>query len=282
MQTFDAENSQRLRDALIRLPQVERWIPYDKGFWVVNELAENEKFSKAVWQDGRNTTDRIRSHYPIWNTSDTSLLDFFKIKVSWKPKANKKKCILVNEELYEHMRRHRVAPNEILTIGGDSYKIAGTFQSIPYLSNQKINVYSFILIDPNSVPTPIATFLWQSQENIRRCRRLWIEPFSNWSQQWWRRCQPICVIIWRFHMFMIEMLQSIAWILAAVSLVICLISIFSTVMLDTQTRKGSGNPQGERCLDKGYRQALRTDLSGDLSHRRGVCGGSHVAVSCRF
>ena len=39
------------------------------------------------------------------------------------------------------------------------------------------------------------------------------------------------------EMFALEILQNIAWILAIVSLAICLISIFSTVMLDTQTRK---------------------------------------------
>ena len=50
MQTNAAENGQRLRDKLIHLPQVERWIPYSWGFWKVNELAENEEFSKAVWQ----------------------------------------------------------------------------------------------------------------------------------------------------------------------------------------------------------------------------------------
>ena len=36
---------------------------------------------------------------------------------------------------------------------------------------------------------------------------------------------------------LVEILQSIAWALAVVSLAICMISIFSTVMLDTQTRK---------------------------------------------
>lgn len=51
LQTNAAENVQRLRDKLIHLPQVERWIPYSCGFWKVNELAENEEFSKAVWKD---------------------------------------------------------------------------------------------------------------------------------------------------------------------------------------------------------------------------------------
>ena len=51
LQTNAAENVQRLRDKLIHLPQVERWIPYSWGSWKVNELAENEEFSKAVWKD---------------------------------------------------------------------------------------------------------------------------------------------------------------------------------------------------------------------------------------
>ena len=143
MQTYDAENSQRLRDKLIHLPQVERWIPYSWGYWKIDELAENEEFSKAAWQG-----DRIVTHYRIRNTSDTSLLDFMKIKVNWKPKADKKKCILVNEELYKHMRQHRVAPNDMLTIDNNSYKIAGTFQSIPYVQNMKYDMYTFIVIDP--------------------------------------------------------------------------------------------------------------------------------------
>ena len=147
LQTNAAENAQRLRDKLIHLPQVERWIPYGCGFWQLNELAENEEFSKAAWQDN----SYVISHYKIQTASDTSYLDFFKIKVNWKPKANRKKCILVNEELYKQMRQHHVAPNDILTVDEmDSYQIAGTFQSIPYQGSMRTDIYSFIVIDPKN------------------------------------------------------------------------------------------------------------------------------------
>ena len=101
LHTNAAENGQRLRDKLIHLPQVERWIPYSWGFWKVNELAENEEFSKAVWQGDPYVSHGNVTNYCFRITSDTSYLDFFKIKVNWKPKANRKKCILVNEELYK-------------------------------------------------------------------------------------------------------------------------------------------------------------------------------------
>ena len=232
MQTYDAENSQRLRDKLIHLPQVERWIPYSWGYWKIDELAENEEFSKAAWQG-----DRIVTHYCIRNTSDTSLLDFMKIKVNWKPKADKKKCILVNEELYKHMRQHRVAPNDMLTIDNDSYKIAGTFQSIPYVPNMKYDMYTFIVIDPK--------FSYETNDYILVAKPGEYKEMEVAVDRTIQQLEPTVVAQMStnlrnriaFEMFMVEILQSIAWALAVVSLAICMISIFSTVMLDTQTRK---------------------------------------------
>ena len=232
MQTYDAENSQRLRDKLIHLPQVERWIPYSWGYWKIDELAENEEFSKAVWQG-----DRIVTHYCIRNTSDTSLLDFLKIKVNWKPKADKKKCILVNEELYKHMRQHRVAPNDMLTIDNDSYKIAGTFQSIPYVQNMKYDMYTFIVIDPK--------FSYETNDYILVAKPGEYKEMKVAVDRTIQQLEPTVVAQMStnlrnriaFEMFMVEILQSIVWALAVVSLAICMISIFSTVMLDTQTRK---------------------------------------------
>ena len=238
LQTNAAENAQRLRDKLIHLPQVERWIPYSWGFWQVNELAENEEFSKAAWQGDPYTSYRNVTDYCFRITSDTSYLDFFKIKVNWKPKANRKKCILVNEELYKHMRQYHVAPNDILTVDEmDSYQIAGTFQSIPYQGSMKYDIYSFIVIDPKEAygathyilvakPGEYKEMQIAVDRMIQKLEPAVVKPMSSNLRDYMAR-----------SMFALEILQNIAWILAIVSLAICLISIFSTVMLDTQTRK---------------------------------------------
>ena len=234
MQTNAAENGQRLRDKLIHLPQVERWIPYGCGFWQLNELAENEEFSKAAWQDN----SYVISHYKIQTASDTSYLDFFKIKVNWKPKANRKKCILVNEELYKYMRQYHVAPNDILTVDEmDSYQIAGTFQSIPYQGSMRTDIYSFIVIDPKNAydakhyilvakPGEYKEMQIAVDRIIQKLEPAVVKPMAS-------NLRDYMVL----EMLALEILQNIAWILAIVSLAICLISIFSTVMLDTQTRK---------------------------------------------
>ena len=238
LQTNAAENGQRLRDKLIHLPQVERWIPYSWGFWKVNELAENEELSKAVWQGDSYVSYGNVTNYCFRITSDTSYLDFFKIKVNWKPKANRKKCILVNEELYKYMRQYHVAPNDILTVDEmDSYQIAGTFQSIPYQGSFKIDIYSFIVIDPKEAygathyilvakPGEYKEMQIAVDRMIQKLEPAVVKPMSSNLRDYMAR-----------SMFALEILQNIAWILAIVSLAICLISIFSTVMLDTQTRK---------------------------------------------
>ena len=238
LQTNAAENVQRLRDKLIHLPQVERWIPYSYGFWKVNELAENEEFSKAVWKDDLFVSYSNVTNYKIQMTSDTSYLDFFKIKVNWKPKANRKKCILVNEELYKLMRQYHVAPNDILTVDEmDSYQIAGTFQSVPYEGSMKTDIYSFIVIDPKEAygathyilvakPGEYKEMQVAVDRMIQKLEPAVVKPMSSNLRYYMAR-----------EMFALEILQNIAWILAIVSLAIFLISIFSTVMLDTQTRK---------------------------------------------
>lgn len=238
LQTNAADNGQRLRDKLIHLPQVERWIPYSWGFWRVNELTENEEFSKAAWQGNPYASYGNVTNYKIWTSADTSYLDFFKIKVNWKPKANRKKCILVNEELYKYMRQYHVAPNDILTLDDiDSYQIAGTFQSVPYEGSMKTDIYSFIVIDPKEAydakhyilvakPGEYKEMQIAVDRMIQKLEPAVVKPMSS-------NLRDYMVI----EMLALEILQNIAWILAVVSLAICLISIFSTVMLDTQTRK---------------------------------------------
>ena len=238
LQTNAAENGQRLRDKLIHLPQVERWMPYSWGFWKVNELAENEEFSKAAWQGDPYASYNNVTNYCFRITSDTSYLDFFKIKVNWKPKANRKKCILVNEELYKYMRQYHVAPNDILTVDEmDSYQIAGTFQSIPYQGSMRTDIYSFIVIDPKNAyeakhyilvakPGEYKEMQIAVDRIIQKLEPAVVKPMSS-------NLRDYMVL----EMLALEILQNIAWILAIVSLAICLISIFSTVMLDTQTRK---------------------------------------------
>ena len=238
LQTNAAENRQRLRDKLIHLPQVERWMPYSWGFWKVNELAENEEFSKAAWQGDPYASYNNVTNYKIRTSADTSYLDFFKIKVNWKPKANRKKCILVNEELYKQMRQHHVASNDILTVDEmDSDQIAGTFQWIPYQGSFKIDIYSFIVIDPKEAydarhyilvakPGEYKEMQIAVDRMIQKLEPAVVKPMSSNLRDYMVR-----------DMLALEILQNIAWILAIVSLAICLISIFSTVMLDTQTRK---------------------------------------------
>ena len=138
----------------------------------------------------------------------------------------------------ELMRQYHVAPNDILTVDEmDSYQIAGTFQSVPYEGSVKTDIYSFIVIDPKEAygathyilvakPGEYKEMQVAVDRTIQKLEPAVVKPMSSNLRYYMAR-----------EMFALEILQNIAWILAIVSLAICLISIFSTVMLDTQTRK---------------------------------------------
>ncbi len=241
LRTSEADDKLRLHDALTKLPEVEKSIPYSCGFYRIRELAENETFCNDTWQQEDLFVNSTTTHYKTHLTADTSLLDYFHVRVKWKPKANRTKCILVNEALYRKMHQLGVAPNEMLTVEkGEAqeevFPIAGTFVSMPYQSKDWHERKSFIVIDPMMrsgedyilVPKPGAyKALKASVENtVRRLEPAVVKP-----------------MVFNLHDHLAEamrgpeILQTVCSVLAVVSFAICLMSIFSTVMLDTRARK---------------------------------------------
>ena len=238
LQTHEADDQQRLRDHLTKLPEVEKCIPYSRGFYRVDELTENETFSKTISQYGDVTFRGMITHYQTHFVSDKSWLDFFHVKVNWKPNANRTKCVLVNEVLYQKMRQQGVAPNEMLTIETEGIlPISGTFASIPYQNHDMNDQYSFIVIDPR--------MRFDSEEYILVPKSGEYNAMKTTVEKTIRELEPAVdknmAVNLRENlateMGTLEVLRIAITILAIVSFVICLMSIFSTVMLDMRGRR---------------------------------------------
>ncbi len=238
LMTDQADDKLRLRDHLIKLPEVEKWIPYHRGFYRINELAENDKFCEMSWKNGDLSFTGKVTNYQTHFTSDTSWLDYFHVKVNWKPKANRTKCILVSDELYRRMHKFGIAPNGMLTIENeDALPIAGTYKAIPYQSEELNEKYSFIVIDPKE-RTESDAYILVPKTGEYNALKASVEKTI-------RQLEPAVVIQMAVNlrdnlakaMLAVDLLQSVISVLACVSLVICLMSIFSTVMLDMRGRK---------------------------------------------
>ena len=238
LHTHEADDQQRLRDHLTKLPEVEKYIPYSRGFYRVDELTENEAFSKAISQYGDVTFRGMITHYQIHFASDVSWLDYFHVKVNWKPKANRTKCVLVNEELYRKMRQQRVAPSEMLTVETEGIlPISGTFASIPYQNHDMNDQYSFIVIDPR--------MRFDSEEYILVPKSGEYNAMKTTVEKTISELEPAVVKDMAVNLRdnlateigTLEVLRIAIAILAVVSFVICLMSIFSTVMLDMRGRR---------------------------------------------
>ncbi len=238
LHTHDADDKQRLRDHLVKLPEVEKYIPYNRGFYRVEELAENEEFCNIVWKYGDRTLRTAMTHYQTHFASDVTWLNYMGVKVNWKPKVNRTKCVLVNEKLYQKMRKFGVAPNEMLTIENEGVlPISGTYSSIPYQNHDWNDMYSLIVIDPKMrsesedyilVPKPgeYEALKTQVEKIIKALEPAVVNPMVT-------NLRSALAKDYEFT----EVFQIIVSILAVVSFVICLMSIFSTLMLDTRARR---------------------------------------------
>lgn len=237
MQTEEADDSKRLKEQLTRLAELEKFIPYETGFYRFDELSENESLIKALDENIYGIRFWTPMNFYTHLTSDVALLDFFQVEVNWKQKVNRTRCVLVNEKMYQKMRQTNVASNGMLTFRDETYPIAGTYKSMAYQPRDWNRDYSVIVIDPKMkevcdqyilVPkkgeyTNLQTAV---QKVIHQLEPAVVKPMMLNLRSWLSR-----------DMRVVETLRGTAGILASISFAICLMSIFSTAMLDARTRR---------------------------------------------
>lgn len=239
MNTHEADDCKRLRSYLLKLPEVEEYIPYEHGFYRFDELSENEDFVKSLNDSmGKyKNYNYVPINFYTIITSDTSWLDYFHVKVNWKPRAKRVRGVLVNEKMYKKMRQQNVSPNDMLTFEGEVYPIEGTFEKFAYLPDDWNGKSSIIVIAPKMkdecedyilVPKSgeYAALKTSVQKTIEELEPAVVKPMMLNLRDYLAR-----------NMLLVEALRGMAGILAGISLAICLMSIFSTVMLDARTRK---------------------------------------------
>lgn len=225
-----AENSKNLKAHLLKIPEIKQCIPCSDSYQAIKELSEDSILVSA--------RDRQANYFCMYEIGDTAWIHYMGIHVSWMASKAKDRCILVSKPLYQKMRKRGIAQNGVLTIyGRDSYLIAGTFSYVPYTENKEIVQECVILIDPK-MKYDTGYYLLvakpgQYQEMFRKVSQtiLQQEPtivnsmVSNYRDELVR---GIAVF---------ETIKTMTWILCFISIVICVMSIYSSITLDTRTRR---------------------------------------------
>ncbi len=227
-----AEDPKQLHETLAQLPAVERMVITDHFFYDIFELSGNDNL--VARRNGQKYYDTLLA-------ADTAFIDFYQTQVKWfKRKVDRGNCLLVQEDLYDDMRKVGLANLSSLTLEMNEWTtlpVAGTFTRLPYDRKGGANQTAIVMISPNnsicnSEPVLVAKD-GRYDELMRdvKATTARLEPtvannmvFNYYEYQ-------------TLELHLYNTMSTLAWILAIVSLMVCVMSIYSTITLDTRARR---------------------------------------------
>ena len=224
-QTFD-----ELYDEIKRLPDLDKIVMYAYEYMRVHEVQENAEASERY---------RYHNNFPVYCTDDTTLISALGIDVEWlRPDIDRSKCLLINEKLYSEFKELGVLDHNTLTMG-ESYNeftlpVGGIIRSIAYdMQDDKLIAISpewgrFSSKEKLLIPKPGKgkSLVKGVNEVIER-----IDP-EDFTKRIFNYREKVNVMP-----DLVESLRIGGWILCCVSLIVCAMSILSTIVLDTRGRR---------------------------------------------
>lgn len=218
--------SEAMKREIGRLPALERMVAHESWHSGICDIKENPE-AKAAFEG--------RTYVRFLHASDTSLVEFLQCKVDWFGKPDPADAYLIlDERLYKKLRDLGLAGNDMLTVTiYDRYTlpIAGTIPGLAYENDM-----TSIMVHPDMTDKCREFVLIPRQGKYR--------SLMHEVDSLIRRMEPSVVekMAGNFHeshadVMMIETMRNVGWILATVSMLVCAMSIYSAIALDTRSRK---------------------------------------------
>ncbi len=228
-----AENMHNLLTELKSLPDVAQVIPLRGG---------STRFNEINPEDSLLQKSNVKIYHQTYLLQDTALLDFLDVQVKWlRPELKDEAHILIHEEMYGILERAGVLANGILTPicyeGGISMPVAGTFKDIVFEDRSNSWRHKFIAVNP--------IFSLISTKNIFVPRKGRYHSLLSEVQSTVARLEPTVANKMIFNFYEAQVpevdlfmnIRKAGWILGGVSLLVCLMSIYSTITLDVRARR---------------------------------------------
>ena len=217
-----------LKKEIAELPGLEKMMVHEMGWYQITDIQNNREVLEALGG---------QSYFQHLVVPDTSVVDFYRLRVNWLHRPTGSGAyLLLNDSLYRKFRRMGVATSDALRVSTwgfpeQLYPIAGTIPGIPYeVQETSIMVHpdaELIATDFVLVPKTgkYRQLLSQTESAIRRVEPSVVQKMAT-----------------NFHenhdlVPLIENFCIVGWILAGISILICVMSIYSTIALDTRSRR---------------------------------------------
>ncbi len=230
LRPYMAEQPDRLIDNMEQLPNLEKMVMRGEMWYSIREIEENLEYKEKYDN---------QTYFNIYQTNDTALPAILGMDVQWfNSNIDRTRCLLISKKLYNRFKEFGVLDNNTLTIkiGKDdsvTLPLAGIIRKVPY--DTKEEILTGIMPDWNR--TEVAYLLIPKSGQYKALTRSVDETIA--------RLEPTIINKMAFNYRtiqgampeMVEALRAGGWILGCVSLLICAMSIFSTIALDTRARR---------------------------------------------
>ncbi len=231
--TYGTERPRLMYQAVSQLPEVAQAIPFVKSYYLFEEISRRDSLWRPRWGG---------AYLNVLSVNDTLAFVFFDLEPNWtRPElAKNNTCILIHKEMYDLLESEGILANGILTMssqsGGVPIPVVGTFKDIAFNDRIERQRMNFII-------------LWQNDNYLDKCVLLPVngdnEALRYAVDAAIARVEPKTRDRYAFNfleefapqVILTDNIRQAAWILGAVALVVCVMSIYSTIALDTRARR---------------------------------------------
>lgn len=220
----------QLYEEIKRLPDLDYMVTNHHGYYPIRELTDNSQAQEEL---------KYRTHIMTYSTDDTTLLKVLDVDVDWiNNGVDRNECLLIRKDLYDRMNALGILDMNALTIDGVNRKgltlpIAGTFNRFPYETDKDMVIAISQKIEGGFdswmlIPKPMRS------KSLARNVDLAIEKIAP---------EEINKMIFNYRDMINPLPEAFGifvaggWILGCVSILICMMGVFSTITLDTRARK---------------------------------------------
>ncbi len=225
-----ASKPEQLIEDMERLPALKKMVLFSGNGWnSIREIEENPEFREKY---------NNQTYFLMYRTNDTILPSLLGMDVQWFNRdIDRNSCLLISKKLYNSFNEFGILDKNTLTIDlppkSLTLPIAGIINKVPYDRNEEALVCimqdwdkttsNYLLIPKSGKYKALAKSV---DETIDR-----LEPtIINKMVVNYRTIGGVMPEI-------VDAVRSGGWILGSVSLLICIMSIFSTITLDTRARR---------------------------------------------
>lgn len=222
-----ARSPERLLDELSRLPDLDKMGMFGKIYTTFREIEETPEAVERF---------RNQQYFKTFLVKDTTILSSLGVNIEWLDKVvDRNECLIISKVLYDEFREVGLLDNQTLNFEdmGARLPIAGTFNYMPYEPDNHLLLivssifnntsWNNLLIPKDGKGKALARSVDETIE------RLEPEIINQMVTNYRERSNTLLGFV--------EAIRVGGWILGSVSMLICAMSVFSSIALDTRARK---------------------------------------------